>query len=593
MDINKLMLGIAALTGTMMMTACSSDEMNQSGNEQENESIFLTSRVAQTRTLTELQTNALNTATKVGAFGISGSAAVTNGTNNQYSVTSTGELQAITNDMKWPGGDATVDFYAYAPYQSSWEVNSANSFSVSTDQSTEAGYLASDLLHASTTNVGKTSSAVVLNFSHKLARINVTLKKGESCTFDVSSSAISIGGTKTGTTLNPSTGALGAASGDTQDIKIANEVDITASGVTAYGVVVPQQMAVGTQFVKIVADGKLLSANLSSAVTLEAGKAYNFNAEIGSSTEVSLTLGSVTLTDWGTGSDLQTGEIEEVEYKYSPSSFVALGSGQNATYADGTYTWTGSTNNLMTILEFPLSDENKLSNFKTLEITVSELSDGASWRVGFAGNDISYTNFTGSPSSANGKLTIDLTALTGVDLSKVTKIQLGGYSNATAEDSKSLKISPSDVVLKGYVATAEEETEEEETPSTDGSTLTATFGTPGGNASYDTTTNTYSWTATNNNLMTCFEFSNGELANYTTLTFKISNLSGNMVRMGYYVGDTFTEFGNGYGSNGTKTVNLTALGIDLSTVTKIAFGGRTGTGSVDILASDVVLSKSE
>ena len=34
-----------------------------------------------------------------------------------------------------------------------------------------------------------------------------------------------------------------------------------------------------------------------------------------------------------------------------------------------------------------------------------------------------------------------------------------------------------------------------------------------------------------------------------------------------------------------------ALGIDLSTVTKISFGGRTGTGSVDIIASEVILSK--
>ena len=45
-----------------------------------------------------------------------------------------------------------------------------------------------------------------------------------------------------------------------------------------------------------------------------------------------------------------------------------------------------------------------------------------------------------------------------------------------------------------------------------------------------------------------------------------------------------------FGSNGTKTVDLTALGIDLKTVTKISFGGRTGTGSVDINASDVILS---
>lgn len=584
MNTNRYLIGVAVLAGTIMMAACSSDEINQSGNAQESGSIYLTSRVAQTRSLTELQTNALNTATKVGAFGISGSAAVTNGTNNQYNVTSTGELEAVANDMKWPKSDATVNIYAYAPYQSSWAANSANSFSVSTDQSTDAGYLDSDLLFASKTNLSKTSSAVALSFSHKLARINVTLTKGASCAFDLSKSTVSIGGTKIGTTLNPSTGALSAASGDAKDIKIANEVDITTSGVTTYGVVVPQEMAVGTQFVKIVADGKLLSANLSSAVTLEAGKAYNFNTEIGSSTEVTLTLGSVTLTDWGTGSDLQTGEIEEVEYEYSPSSFVTLGGSQDATYAEGVYTWTASTNNLMTILEFPLSDNNTLANFKTLEITVSELSEGASWRVGFAGENISYTNFTGSPSSANGKLTIDLTALTNVDLSKVTKIQLGGASNASTDESKSLTISPSDVVLKGYVATPGGDS-----GSGDSNSLTATFGTPGGNASYASPT--YTWTATNNNLMTCFVFANGELANYSTLTFKISNLTGGMVRIGYYVGSDFTEFGSGFGSNGTKTVDLTALGIDLSTVTKISFGGRTETGSCNILASEVVLTK--
>ena len=583
MNTNRYLIGVAVLAGTIMMAACSSDEINQSGNAQESGSIYLTSRVAQTRTLTELQTNALNTATKVGTFGISGSAAVTNGTNNQYNVTSTGELEAVVNDMKWPSDPtAKVDIFAYAPYQSSWAANSANSFSVSTDQSTDAGYLASDLLYASSTNLSKTSSAVVLNFSHKLARINVTLTKGESCTFDLSKSTVSIGGTKIGTTLNPSTGALGAASGDVKDVKIGNEINITASGVTAYGVVVPQEMAVGTQFVKIVANGKLLSANLSSAVTLETGKAYNFNAEISSSTEeVTLTLGSVTLTDWGTGSDLQTGEIEEVEYEYSPTSFVALTSGQDATYVDGTYTWTASTNNLMTILEFPLSDDNTLANFKTLEITVSELSEGASWRVGFAGDNISYTNFTGSPSSANGKLTIDLTAITDVDLSKVTKIQLGGASNASDEAPKSLTISPSEVVLKGYVATTEEE---EET-----STLTATFQTPGSNASYNATSYSYSWTGSTSNLMTVFEFSNGELANYATLEFTFSDLVDGPVRMGYYVGSTFTEFGTGYYNTGTKTVDLTQLGIDLSTVTKIAFGGRSNAGSCTIKASDVKL----
>ena len=113
--------------------------------------------------------------------------------------------------------------------------------------------------------------------------------------------------------------------------------------------------------------------------------------------------------------------------------------------------------------------------------------------------------------------------------------------------------------------------------------LYATFGSlPGGaNASLGL----YTWTATSNNLLPVFTFDNGELANYTTLKFTLSNLTGGMVRMGYYVDGTFTEFGNGYGSSGDKTVDLTALGIDLSAVTKIAFGGRTlneESGSVNL-----------
>ncbi len=103
--------------------------------------------------------------------------------------------------------------------------------------------------------------------------------------------------------------------------------------------------------------------------------------------------------------------------------------------------------------------------------------------------------------------------------------------------------------------------------------LYATFGSLPGGA--NATLNKYTWSATSNNLMPVFEFPNGELANYTKLKFTISNLTGGMVRMGYYVGGTFKEFGDGFGSDGNKTVDLTSLGIDLYTVTSIAFGGRT------------------
>lgn len=121
----------------------------------------------------------------------------------------------------------------------------------------------------------------------------------------------------------------------------------------------------------------------------------------------------------------------------------------------------------------------------------------------------------------------------------------------------------------------------------------ASFGTPGGGASYDAGTYTYTWTASTGNLMNCFTFENGELANYKTLKFTLSSLVDGPVRAGYYVGSSFTEFGNGYYSAGTKTVDLTALGIDLSTVTKIAFGGRSNGGSCVIKWNEMYLENDD
>ena len=234
----------------------------------------------------------------------------------------------------------------------------------------------------------------------------------------------------------------------------------------------------------------------------------------------------------------------------------------NASYSAPTYTWTGSTSNLMTVFEFA---NGELANYETLTFTFSNLVDGPVRMGYYVGT--AFTEFGNGYYSAGTK-TVDLTAL-GIDLSTVTKIAFGGKSNGGSCD-----ILASDVYLENS----------EVDPY-----LYATFGTPASNATYNAPT--YTWTGSTSNLMTVFEFANGELANYETLTFTFSNLVDGPVRMGYYVGTAFTEFGNGYYSAGKKTVDLTALGIDLSTVTKIAFGGRSNAGSCDILASDVYLTK--
>ncbi len=124
---------------------------------------------------------------------------------------------------------------------------------------------------------------------------------------------------------------------------------------------------------------------------------------------------------------------------------------------------------------------------------------------------------------------------------------------------------------------------------------TAVFGSKGGNCSYNASQ--YYWVKTSDNMMKVFTFESGELQNYTKLSFKFSNNNSGTygVRCGYYVGNAFTSFNSGgaYFTAGSKEVDLTTLGVDLSTVTAIAFGGNnSGTvpGYCDINEAEFILT---
>ncbi len=232
------------------------------------------------------------------------------------------------------------------------------------------------------------------------------------------------------------------------------------------------------------------------------------------------------------------------------ATFGSLPGGAPATLYK--YSWTATTNNLMPLFEFSAGE---LANYKTLKFTLSNLTGGMVRMGYYVGS--AFTEF-GSGYGSSSEKTVDLKAL-GIDLSTVDKISFGGRTGTGS-------VNISNVYL---------------IPASSGDNLNGTYGSlPGGaNATfYD-----YDWTGASNNLWPCFTFSAGELANYTTLKFTLSLAAGSaMVRMGYYVGSDFTEFGSGFGSSGEKTVDLVALGIDLSTVNKISFGGRSGTGSANL-----------
>ena len=571
----------ALIAAVAALAACNRMETDtQRAGSHGDQVISLTSQVL-TRATEDPQASALSTSNKVGVFVTSSSATITNGNNNEHSVGTDGAL-TTTSTMNYPAEDgAVVDIYAYAPYASGMTLGSNNAFSVSTDQSAESGYLSSDLVYASVTGQASTESAVSLTFAHKLSQLQITVQNDAE--IDLSSATVYVTGTKIATTFNPSTGAVGTASGDATAVKAA-----TGDVSTVYAIVVPQEIAASTELVKIVAGGKQYVAKLTNAATLSGGKAYKFTVKLTSSAapvvEVPITLGTTTLTEWETPDDLgeETAEEGEVEPITLTATFQTPGS--NASYDAPTYTWTGSTSNLMTVFEF---SGGELANYHTLTFTFSNLVDGPVRMGYYVGT--TFTEF-GNGYYSEGEKTVDLTAL-GIDLSTVTKIAFGGKSSAGSCD-----ILASDVILTGNgdgsTDSGDDSGDDSGNDSGNDGKLYATFGTPGGNASYDATSYTYTWTGSTNNVMQCFSFSNGELANYTTLNFTFSELSDDAsVRINVLYSDN-TSNSKAYYSAGTKATAITELLSGTYTaadVTAIRFAGNSGSGSCIVKASEMYL----
>ncbi len=565
----NFLFGLATMFATAFtFSSCSSEELSGENKVSGRQVNFTSAMKGSTRATSDPQSTTVPTGQKVGVFGISDEASttMTNYNNIQYTVPESGNL-TTTNAMTWPTADgAKVSFYAYAPYNSDWTSHTtAQTFTVASDQSAEAGYLASDLLFATPlTDKTVTTDALALAFVHKMAKLNITLNN--TGTSDITISSVKINNTLPSIAFTPSDGTLGATSETATDITAASNLAIAASSGTANvcAVVVPQSIAANTTLVTITtSDSKTLIAKLGSETTFASGGSYNFtvNINISESTpatsEVVLLSGTTTITSW-TGNNLGADRL-----------FATFGScGSKAKYNYPIFSWTASSDNLMPMFTF---SNGELANYKSLYFSISDLSNGPARIQFFVNNDTKEEILI----NRSGKHVIDLTNITGINLSDVTEVRIGGKS-----ESGSCHIEASDVYLSPNPPTI----------------MYATFGTPGNKASYVASTNTYSWSDTSSNLMDCFEFSNGQLANYKTLKFKLSNLSGGMVRIGYYVGSTWTEIGNGYGSNGEKPIDLTGLNVDLKTVTKICFGGRSldnssTPGSVVIKASEMYLLK--
>ena len=316
---NKLFISLAAIAAALTFASCSSDELEKMSQPEKARTISFTSTIsnANTRATSDPQSStSLKTGQNVGIFGVSSeeTTTMTNFTNNKYV---TGESNAInlaegSSAMTWPtASDATASIYAYIPWQEGYTVDGSNSFSVADDQSTEANYLASDLLLAKAPNQSQ-NTTVTLPFSHLMSQIRVIISKADGSNINLENATVSITNVDKTVVFTPNADTpLGATSGNGNITAATIASDLTAGSgtATAYALIVPQTLAAGTAFIQIVAkdtenNSKTLIGKLGEAATFASGTPYSLTISVGTITdpvtEVAVSLGAASLIAWDT-----------------------------------------------------------------------------------------------------------------------------------------------------------------------------------------------------------------------------------------------------------------------------------------------------
>lgn len=197
--------------------------------------------------------------------------------------------------MKGTGDQLKVDLYAYAPRQADWNILTGDkAFSVQANQTTDANYLKSDLIYASSnTGIAATGtgySHINLAFDHKLTQVTVNLEAGDGIsTSSLDGVDIKLTSVFTDGTINLADGTITAttraASGVTvftYGRDVDGNADNTCTGGTA--IIYPHtaaQLTAGGQ-IQITIGTNTYKATLktSNVTELKAGSKYTYNVRV-------------------------------------------------------------------------------------------------------------------------------------------------------------------------------------------------------------------------------------------------------------------------------------------------------------------------
>lgn len=285
------------IAAAILLTACD-DTMGEGLSVRSLETIRLTANVNSENEMTRASSgdNLQNTQFASGkqifveAYETGQTTAYTSG------IYTTGEAGALTGGLYYPANNSAVDLCAYYP---SSITSASTAFSVSNDQRTEASYQVSDLMYATKLSNKSSNATHNLMFNHALTKIVVNIEPGDGMTnADITTypavTAVKINGTVLSAQLAISAGVITASRVTTGS---ATDINITGTGLSNVGVIVPQTVAAGT-FITVTYNSEDYTYALPAAKTFVGGKVYTYTLTLNAK---ELDLIETEITDWMSG----------------------------------------------------------------------------------------------------------------------------------------------------------------------------------------------------------------------------------------------------------------------------------------------------
>lgn len=200
----------------------------------------------------------------------------------------------------WPENGNSVNVYAYAPYNSGWDLATAGTktFSVPATQTDDSNYKSYDLLSGVAANpvapATGAAKAVAITFTHKLSKVTINLTAGSGVTLDDVSSVQVLNTVLSGTV----TIANNVISSVTKNGTTKTTITCGGAKTSSCSAIVIPGNAIATTDVLIrvnMTSGGVFDYKPQTAVTFAAGKNYIYNVTLNI---YGLTVTS-SITDWG------------------------------------------------------------------------------------------------------------------------------------------------------------------------------------------------------------------------------------------------------------------------------------------------------